>query len=494
MDACDRAECLVGTRTAIIQFITDWALDPANETQNILWLHGLAGAGKSTLSTTIANRFREMGCLGAFAFFDRDTIERSNPTNVIRTLAYQIGSFHARAGRAISDVLENSPSICVSPLHLQFKRLLVDALSSDGVIDAADGPIILVLDALDECGSAEKRESLVEILAEQSVRLPAGIRIFITSRSERDIRRTFETRPHILAKELDITSDANSHDVVSYLRHQMMRVRIKAGILSLTTDWPGEEVIHKLAERASGLFVWASTASRFIDGHDPRRRMDVILNGHNASGGVECALDDLYRKALHAAGSWDDEDFVTDFNAILGVVLVAQRPLSSDAIDRLIDAPYDRPSNYTLSQLSCILQQNPTVRLLHPSFADFLMTRSRCGRDIWFFDHVSHHRTLCFHCWRRLDAVLKRNMCNLTLTKQLESETLAEDVTYACVFWVDHLCMITGDTSLVIERLVNFINRHLLHWFEAMSILRQSRDTVKLLEKLYFWITVSPPR
>jgi hypothetical protein len=274
----------------------------------------------------------------------------------------------------------------------------------------------------------------------------------------------------------------------------MMRVRIKAGILSLTTDWPGEEVIHKLAERASGLFVWASTASRFIDGHDPRRRMDVILNGHSASGGAECALDDLYRKALHAAGSWDDEDFVTDFNAILGVVLVAQRPLSSDAIDRLIDAPYDRPSNYTLSQLSCILQQNPTVRLLHPSFADFLMTRSRCGRDIWFFDHVSHHRTLCFHCWRRLDAVLKRNMCNLTLTKQLESETLAEDVTYACVFWVDHLCMITGDTSLVIERLVNFINRHLLHWFEAMSILRQSRDTVKLLEKLYFWITVSPPR
>jgi hypothetical protein len=360
-------------------------------------------------------------------------------------------------------------------------------------MDAADGPIILILDALDECGSTEKREALLDILAEQSVGLPAAIRILITSRSERDIRRTFETRHHILAEELDITSDANSHDIVSYLRHRMMHVRIKAQNLPLAMDWPGEDGIQKLAERASGLFVWASTASRFIDGHDPRRRMDVILNGHAASGGAERELDVLYRKALQSAGSWDDEDFVADFNAILGIVLVAQMPLSSDAIDLLLDAPYDRPSNHTISQLSCILQLNPTVRLLHPSFADFLMTRSRCARDIWFFDQVFQHQTLFFHCWRRLDVVLKRNLCNLTLSKDLESGTLAEDVTYACVFWVDHLCMITGDIPLVIERLDDFINQHLLHWFEAMSILRRSRDTIKLLGKLYSWIAVSPP-
>jgi hypothetical protein len=224
MDACDRAECLAGTRTDIIQFITDWALGPASETQNVLWLHGVAGAGKSTLSTTIANRFRETGRLGAFLFFDRDTVERSNPTTVIRTLAYQIGLLHTRAGLAISAVLENFPSVCISPLYIQFKRLLIDALSSEGVMDAADGPIILILDALDECGSTEKREALLDILAEQSVGLPAAIRILITSRSERDIRRTFETRHHILAEELDITSDANSHDIVSYLRHRMMHV------------------------------------------------------------------------------------------------------------------------------------------------------------------------------------------------------------------------------------------------------------------------------
>lgn len=62
MDASDRPDCLHGTRVAIIQLITDWALNPAGA-QHILWLHALAGAGKSTLFTTIANSLREMGHL-----------------------------------------------------------------------------------------------------------------------------------------------------------------------------------------------------------------------------------------------------------------------------------------------------------------------------------------------------------------------------------------------------------------------------------------------
>jgi hypothetical protein len=109
MDASDRIECLQGTRVAMIQFIIGWALDPAGQ-KNVLWLHGLAGAGKSTLSTTIANRLCEMGRLGAFVFFDRDVIERSNPATVIRTLAYQVGSFHIHAGRAISTAIEKFPT------------------------------------------------------------------------------------------------------------------------------------------------------------------------------------------------------------------------------------------------------------------------------------------------------------------------------------------------------------------------------------------------
>ena len=163
MDASDRIECLQGTRVAMIQFIIGWALDPAGQ-KNILWLHRLAGASKSTLST-ITNRLCEMGRLGAFVFFDQDVIERSNPVTVIRTLAYQVGSFHIHAGRAISTAIKKFPSVYTSPLSTQFRKPLIEPLSS--VIDA-NTTLVLILDRFDECGSAKKREILLEILAEQS--------------------------------------------------------------------------------------------------------------------------------------------------------------------------------------------------------------------------------------------------------------------------------------------------------------------------------------
>ena len=82
--------------------------------------------------------------------FDRDVAERSDPLTVIRTIAHQLGSFHPVVGKAISDAIIQSPSICLSPLSDQFQQLLVDPLLSNAVVEA-NTSIILVLDALDEC-------------------------------------------------------------------------------------------------------------------------------------------------------------------------------------------------------------------------------------------------------------------------------------------------------------------------------------------------------
>src|ERR1700734_1487699 len=75
MNSADRSPCLPGTRLDIIEFIINWATNPSTD-HSMLWIHGLAGSGKSTLSTTVANYFLERGCLGAFLFFNRDFGER----------------------------------------------------------------------------------------------------------------------------------------------------------------------------------------------------------------------------------------------------------------------------------------------------------------------------------------------------------------------------------------------------------------------------------
>src|ERR1700733_14007711 len=152
MDASTRSECLHGTRTILIQSIEDWSATFSE--QQVLWLYGLAGSGKSTISTTIANLIREQGRLGAFIFFNRDVEERSRPSNVIRTLAYRLASSDARIGALVATVIETIPSISESPLSFQFTKLLIEPLSN---LPTTEAPIVLILDALDECGSAEDR-------------------------------------------------------------------------------------------------------------------------------------------------------------------------------------------------------------------------------------------------------------------------------------------------------------------------------------------------
>src|SRR5882762_8838366 len=100
MDPSRRTECLPNTRKEILKFIVDWANDPTCE-QRMLWVYGLAGSGKSTLSTTIANIFRDSGQLGAFLFFDRDVTERSDPMRVVKTLAHQLATFDPSIRAAI---------------------------------------------------------------------------------------------------------------------------------------------------------------------------------------------------------------------------------------------------------------------------------------------------------------------------------------------------------------------------------------------------------
>jgi hypothetical protein len=235
--------------------------------------------------------------------------------------------------------------------------------------------------------------------------------------------------------------------------------------------------------------VWAKIACEFIDGHDPRKRLNNLLTGKQMPE-AESALDILYQTALEHAGRWDDPDFVTDFQVILGIVLAAQDPLSASAIDSLLYTADGRPSIHTISLLGCVLCRTPKVRVLHPSFVEFLSNKERCRKQIWFIDLDYHRIRLAILCLDRLTGVLKRNICNLTLRSAAEG-SLPEDVSYACIFWIEHIDLLQESVTSIAEHVDTFVHLHLLHWLEAMSVLRRSRQSARLLRRLLCCITVS---
>jgi len=240
-----RPECLSGTRQDVLAFIECWI---ATGSERVLWLHGVAGSGKSTIATTVANNLWRQGQLGAFLLFSRDIERRNHPKYVIRTIAYQLALFEPRTiGNAIGSVITETPSIMQMPLREQLYKLIVEPLST---FLPSKGPILLVLDGLDECGGAQDRRDLLDILAEKLKWLPPFVRIFITSRADLDVTTAFREQRQVLSHKLELASEHNINGINLFLRHRMNSIRSLKASLGLAADWPGDEATQSLGNRA----------------------------------------------------------------------------------------------------------------------------------------------------------------------------------------------------------------------------------------------------
>ena len=500
MDAFAREKCLQGTRTDILKIIADWCMTPAHDNKNVLWLHGAVGSGKSTIATTIAEQFQELGRLGAFLFFNRHEPTRCDPADVVRTLAHQLATFDSSIAAAISERIEAIPRIGEASIRLQFANLLVEPLLSFAE-QHAQGPIILVFDALDECGNPRSRGELLLRLAQEFAKLPPIFRILITSRAESDIEAVFSRQPNISPFELDNKTQSTASDIVAYLRHRMAIIQKRYAMYNLDDDWPGEERIQTLAHHSAGLFVWASTAATFIEeGHNPEDQLSILLSA-DARSRAESALDALYATALEAAGKWDNETFASNCRAVLGVVLVARIPLSDQTIDRILDLSGYHRSQFILSRLGCLLRWHPgePVRILHTSIADYLSDPLRCGDRPWFIDVTLHIRNLAQACFRIMKAELRFNICQLQtsyvcnddaqdLVAQLSS-AIGDHLSYSCRFWADHLQEISPDT-LIVEVLNDFVDHRLLYWLEVLSLVKEVGIAPSALLSMSAWLKV----
>jgi NACHT domain len=498
MNASSRPECLPDTRQDLLKSMADWLTTPSPD-QNIFWLHGLAGSGKSTISTTLAEYFRELGRLGAFLFFDRNNMSSSEPAAVVPTLCYKLASFDPTIRAAVCAQIEHDPSITEASLRVQFTKLLHEPLSSLAVLYNA-GPVIIVLDAFDECGNASSRRDLLALLTHDLAKFPPAFRFLITSRREPDIDAAFSCCSNIVTKELNIMNDANVSDISSYFHHHLSSFHGHP-TFQLVSDWPGKEKIEALTQYSAGLFIWASTAIKFIaEGIHPDQQLDILLHPHPSE--AESALNELYSIALHTSGNWDWNKFATDFRAVLGVIITAREPVSDITIDHVLGLDGPRSSTFILSRLHCLIQwtQGQVAKPLHASFADYLTDAHRSGSQPWFIDVSVHHELLALGCFRIMKAELKFNICNLEtsyvsnnnicdLNDQIQNH-IPLYLRYACRFWADHL-QETKFISTTLSDVNDFLSYQLLFWLEVLSIVKEVHIASPALLSTANWAQVN---
>jgi hypothetical protein len=184
--------CLPHTRIALLNEIYKWT--DGQDEQCVYWLNGLAGTGKSTIARTVAREYYERKRLGASFFFAKGGGDVSHAGKFVTSIAVQLAGSISATYEYIRGAVKNKPDISSLPLHDQWKHLIHDPLSK--LFDSGDTtPIVLVIDALDECEDDRNIRAIINLLiTARELRRPR-LRIFLTSRPEIAVRHTFSQIP-----------------------------------------------------------------------------------------------------------------------------------------------------------------------------------------------------------------------------------------------------------------------------------------------------------
>jgi AAA ATPase domain len=495
----------VGTRVAFLDFITNWVDGPDADSERGLVLFGQAGTGKSSIAHEIARQFEKMHRLTlSFIFSRSEQSERKAHylfTTLARHLADRFPPFKIALGRVVKDNSDLQGG-GTRDYRTLFDSLILEPLQGLHIV----GPILVVIDALDESGDTTSAIGLHSFLAKNLIRLPSNFRVVITSRPEHDIVSALFEAQSVKIKYMDDTELAagTQGDIIAFFQQKL----------------PSNEFrpyVEPLAVKAEGLFQWAAVASQLIlrpsarFGYSKEKCIKHLLEPSTNRRGQDL-LDDLYKDVLE--GNFNDQEARDLFRSIVGQLITSIEPLTIRSLVTLRQhGSHDEDSDAAvagiLSGLGSLLNNvnspddNLPIIPHHTSFRDFLTIKDKSG-DFYVGVRDAHHQ-LTHSCLNLLlDSNplggLKFNICKLE-TSYLANDDIEDLDTrvdqhippallYACRFWDDHLKHTDLETDLF-RKAKTLFKEKFLFWLEVLSLTRNIGLAPSAFANLNMWLASS---
>ena len=256
-----RRSCTAKTRENILADLVAWAVD-AGDT-SVYWLNGMAGTGKTTIAFTFSQILDNIEILGASFFCSHLDTDTSNADLIFPTLAYELARHSTAASTALIKALEKDRNVGRKSMRDQFLNLIVTPTkaASEGV-STPPRPLIVVIDALDECADQKDVRDLLTIIRQYSPLLP--LKFFITSRPERQIQNVFRRQEGAsrYSKFIlhEIEKDIVSADIAIYAREELAIIAKERMAELPINGWPPEDRLNTLVRLSGALFIYAATA------------------------------------------------------------------------------------------------------------------------------------------------------------------------------------------------------------------------------------------
>lgn len=212
---------------------------------NVFWLQGEAGTGKSSIAATIIAEARaSCNChLAAVYLFNRFMTSTTDSSSFFPSLALQLCRDLAighEPGVSLLQELEQRPGRVSDTLEMQLEPFFLQpvrhiAALSGSTPSKAPGtnnpslvPILVVVDALDECNPPTQEElarALAQSVDKSRGSLPVNVKILVTSRPDTGRFRPLQDlvdNKQALTKRLGVADPSGLKDIAAYMGRSLI--------------------------------------------------------------------------------------------------------------------------------------------------------------------------------------------------------------------------------------------------------------------------------
>lgn len=388
-----------GTREGLFEELGLWLAGgfPRSQPKRFYLLSGSAGLGKSSFAHQLCVRLdgsEQTSQLGASYFFVGSDKDLSSSRLFFSTLVHQLALSQSTLYPHIV-AAEREYLMFDGQLSLEHacKDFLRTALSR---APASDHPVVLVIDALDECKELWELGGMLRLLLEL-VRAEPWLYVFVTSRPEPHVMAVLTSpaaRDVVYHRRLD---DAPADDVKLYLEQTIPKIPSCSEYLRSNPN-----ALVRLAQRADGRFAFASLAVNFLDAcrNHVGERFKLLFS----SGDLPSILDALFLQVLRSA--FPPEDLRSSPNlrerllSLLAIIALQEYPLTIGAIALLDKRLSERDISEMVGRLRSIIFVDAagTVLPLHTSFPVFLLDEQRCHDPLYHVDRPKCSADLASAC------------------------------------------------------------------------------------------------
>lgn len=392
--------------------------------QNVIWLHGSPGIGKSTMAMMLAEElpkkdyFSRTDSILSFFFCDSSSENHRTATSVLRGILYQIIKKHPSFMEQMMPTYEAQGK----RLFTSFDALWAVLMEFGRALNGSE--IYCIIDALDECDT-ESQDTLLEQIRQSFTQsnetslVACKIHFLIVSRPYPEIQFLLSTFRYVdLGSCKEIANDLRA------------MIQDKVQDLARRKKYP-ESVTQKvsriLEEKADGTFLWVGIACRDLHGVPSRRAVETLLAKPRG-------LYPLYKNLLSAAVEANNSHDDPQLKMLLMIVTFALRPLKvaevAEACRLYLDEDIKTRLWFTQEVIeSChflIVIDKGYVRLLHRSVQDFLMT------EMDNFTAVKSNLVLSYRC---IELIFQ--YCRPGMDKSVMEPTYGF-LAYSVLYWPKH--------------------------------------------------------